>query len=298
MHRGTDRQDRPARVGAAVLAKALLGVLIVFVCTSAGVAGAGYIQIGDIVPTPVPGSGPAPTPIPSVDPDPVEPGGPRTLLILGSDRRAKNSTDSKLGQEPHSDTIVLMRLDPKLHRIAVLSIPRDLAVTIPGYADGGKINSAYDEGGAALTLKTVKHLFESATGSKFPVNSVIDVNFIGFEKAVDFAHGVYVDVDRRYYNPAGTGYAAIDVNAGYQRLVGEDALAYVRYRHGDSDIYPHARPQNFPRQGSSQPPAQQLKPVGDAKRRLGVLQQYFRFDKKFMTRKNLAGLFKTAIYLA
>ena len=46
----------------------------------------------------------------------------------------------------------------------MLSLPRDLAVTIPGYADNTKINQAYDEGGAGLTLKTVKHLFESATG--------------------------------------------------------------------------------------------------------------------------------------
>ena len=79
--------------------------------------------------------------------------------MLGSDRRAKNSTDAKLygqAEEPHSDTIVLVRLDPKRNRIAVLSLPRDLAVTIPGYADNTKINQAYDEGGAALTLETVK----------------------------------------------------------------------------------------------------------------------------------------------
>ena len=134
----------------------------------------------------------------------------------------------------------------------MLSLPRDLAVTVPGYADGVKINQAYDEGGAALTLKTVKHLFESATGDPFVVNSVIDVNFNGFQRAVNYVKGVYVDVDRKYYNPPKTGFAAIDVEAGYQRLVGSDALAYVRYRHTDSDLFRNARQQDFLRHAANQ----------------------------------------------
>src|SRR3954453_22753057 len=99
MRRGLNRQDRPPRVGAAVLAKALVGVLLIFVSTSAGVAGAGYIQIGDIVPTPTTCSGCTATPVPTIDadPDPPQPGKPRTLLILGSDRRSKLSSDAKLG---------------------------------------------------------------------------------------------------------------------------------------------------------------------------------------------------------
>jgi polyisoprenyl-teichoic acid--peptidoglycan teichoic acid transferase len=203
MRRGPNRQDRPPRVGAAVLAKAFVGVLLIFLSSGAGVAIAGYLMIAPPKPEGPGGLQPA---IPGIPDDPggvvpVPSGGPRTLLILGSDRRAKNSTDSKLGQKPHSDTIVLVRLDPKLHRIAVLSLPRDLAVSIPGDGDGMKINQAYDDGGAALTLKTVKHLFYTATGKDFAVNGVIDVNFRGFQAAVDYVHGVYVDVDRRYYNP-------------------------------------------------------------------------------------------------
>ena len=251
MRRGRQRQDRPPRVGAAVLAKALVGVFLIFASTGAGVAIAGYLMIAPPAP-------PDPTkvepPLPGLDDEeiipPVEPGGPRTLLVLGSDRRAKTSRDAKLGQEPHSDTIVLIRLDPKRHRVAVLSLPRDLSVTIPGYADGQKINQAYDEGGAALTTKTVQHFFESATGETFKINGVIDVNFNGFQEAVNYVKGVYVDIDRKYYNPEGTGFAAIDIKAGYQRLVGSDALEYVRYRHGDSDIYRNARQQDFLRQAA------------------------------------------------
>ena len=179
--------DKPPRVGAAMLAKALVGVFVIFIVTGVGVAAGGYFQIPvPVPPKPHKGDPPPPPPI-QVKVAPVKPGGPRTLLILGSDRRAANSTDAKLNgqdKQPHSDTIVLIRLDPRRNRVAVLSLPRDLAVSVPGYGDGVKINQAYDEGGPALTLKTVKHLFESATGEPFVVNSVIDVNFRGFQRAV------------------------------------------------------------------------------------------------------------------
>jgi LCP family protein required for cell wall assembly len=296
------RTERPPRVGAAVLAKGLAGVFTVFIATTAGVAGAGYLQIQ---PPEVPKGAPPPPPpiaeIPEEDLPEVEPGGPRTLLVLGSDRRAKTSTDAKVyGQadQPHSDTIVLVRLDPKRNRIAVMSLPRDLAVTIPGYADNTKINQAYDEGGAALTLDTVKLLFSNAIGREITINSVIDVNFNGFQRAVNYIGGVYVDVDRHYNNPEGTGFAAIDINAGYQRLVGSDALAYVRYRHTDSDIYRNARQQDFLRQAASQPAVDKLKSIGKAEDFLGTMRSYFRFDKKFLSRRNLAGMIKTAVYLA
>ncbi len=297
MRRGPNRQDRPPRVGAAVLAQALVGVFLIFVCTGVGVAGAGYFKFRAEINPPIPG--PTPTPIPGLpELPPPEPGGPRTLLVLGSDRRAKQATDAKLGQEPHSDTIVLIRLDPKRNRVAVLSLPRDLAVTIPGFADGAKINQAYDEGGAALTLKTVKYLFESATADPMVINSVIDVNFNGFQRAVNYVKGVYVDVDRKYYNPEGTGFAAIDIESGYQRLVGSDALAYVRYRHTDSDIFRNARQQDFLRQAANQKAVRDLQQPGDARDLVRVFREYFRFDRKFMTTKNLAGLLKTGVYLA
>jgi LCP family protein required for cell wall assembly len=281
-----------------------VGVLVIFVATGAGVAGAGYFQIA--IPTPPAGF---PTPEPTIPGIPEggkgveapEPGKARTLLVLGSDRRAKNSVDNQLSgaaESPHSDTIVLIRLDPKRNRIAVLSLPRDLAVTIPGFADNTKINQAYDEGGAAKTLETVKYLFENATGEKFPVNSVIDVSFNGFQEAVNYVKGVYIDVDRDYHIAENTGTAAIDLKAGYQRLVGSDALAYVRYRHTDSDIFRNARQQEFLRQASSQPAVEKLKSPGEASDFLGVMLSYFRFDKNFKKRKNVAGMIKTAISLA
>src|SRR3954449_3618715 len=298
MRRGPDCQERPPRVGARMLAKALAAGTIIIVCAGTAVAGAAWFQFDDIVnPQLPPGVTPAPTV--SVQPLPIpKPGGPRTLLVLGSDHRSKRSIDGKLGAKPLSDTIVLVRLDPQRKRIAVLSLPRDLAVSIPGVGDGIKINEAYTEGGPQKTLDTVKHLFQSATGQDFPVNSVIDVDFNGFQRAVDYVHGVYVDVDRRYYNPHGTGYAAINVPAGYQKLRGGDALAYVRYRHTDSDLFRNARQQDFLRQAANQPAVRKLRTPSEASKLVAIFRQYFSFDKRFFTRKNLFGLLKTGVYLS
>jgi hypothetical protein len=78
------------------------------------------------------------------------------------------------------------------------------------------------------------------------VNHIIDVNFGGFRALVDAMGCVYVDVDHRYYNnTAVTNYSSIDIQPGYERLCGADALAFVRFRHTDTDIVRSARQQNF-----------------------------------------------------
>ena len=82
-----------------------------------------------------------------------------------------------------------------------------------------------------------------------PINYLITVNFRGFIQIVDRVGGVWIDVDRRYYNrnvgTAATNFSNINLRPGYQRLKGGDALAYVRYRHTDSDLYRLARQQQF-----------------------------------------------------
>ena len=168
-------------------------------------------------------------------------GGPQTIMIVGSDRR---HGDKKLGLKPRSDTIILVRVDPN-KGVALFSLPRDLKVSVPGHGVD-KINTAYTLGGPRLTIKTVKQL----TGLK--INHYIDVNFRGFQEAVDTIGCVYVDVDRRYFNNnSGLGYgqqyAVINVRPGYQKMCGKRALEYVRYRHTDTDISRNARQQDFTR---------------------------------------------------
>ena len=86
---------------------------------------------------------------------------------------------------------------------------------------------------------------------------MIDINFQGFQKLVEYVHGVYVQVDRRYYHsnaglPPSEQYSEINIQPGYQRLDGPDALAYVRYRHTDTDLVRSARQQDFLRQIKNQ----------------------------------------------
>ena len=186
-------------------------------------------------------------------------GGARTILLLGSDARYE---DKKLGLKPRSDTMLLVRADPDQDAIAVMSIPRDLAVEIPGHGRD-KINAAFENGGERLTVRTIKKLFEDATGDDFPINNVISVEFGSFRRAVDYIGGVYVDIDRDYFNDnsgGGERYAAIDVDAGYQKLKGQDALDYVRYRHTDNDFIRAARQQDFLRQARSQSGDQEALP--------------------------------------
>jgi len=79
------------------------------------------------------------------------------------------------------------------------------------------------------------------------VNYLITVNFRGFREIVDRLGGVWIDVDRRYFNDRGGpyGYAKVNLRPGYQQLDGRRALDFVRYRHTDSDLYRVARQQQF-----------------------------------------------------
>jgi LCP family protein required for cell wall assembly len=170
----------------------------------------------------------------------VDGGEAQNILILGSDKRAGAEFEEDPGR---SDTTMLLRLDPDRNAIAVMSIPRDLKVEIPGYGTG-KFNEAYSYGGPKLTLQTVKQL----TG--LPINHVVNVDFLGFVRAVYAIGCVYVDVDRRYFHsnaglPASEQYAEINVQPGYQLLCGKKALQYVRYRHTDTDLVRSARQQDF-----------------------------------------------------
>jgi LCP family protein required for cell wall assembly len=182
--------------------------------------------------------------------DEVDPGGPQTLLVLGSDRRFD---DQAAGIKPRSDTIILVRLDPSKDATAVLNIPRDLKVSYRGengrYSD--KINAAYSIGGPKATVKKVKELMESAGGESFPIHHVVNINFGAFSRGVNALDCFYIDVDRRYFNDnkppfkSAERYAVIDLQPGYQKLCGQKALDFVRFRHLDTDIVRGARQQHF-----------------------------------------------------
>ena len=86
------------------------------------------------------------------------------------------------------------------------------------------------------------------------------MDYGAFRRAVNYIDGVYVDIDRDYFNDnsSGENYATIDVDPGYQKLMGKDALDYVRYRHGDNDLVRAARQQDFLRQAKNAAGVRQL----------------------------------------
>jgi LCP family protein required for cell wall assembly len=167
---------------------------------------------------------------------------PATALIIGYDTR--KGVDAALGQDSRSDTLMLIRADPGNKTLSLMSFPRDL--TVPIYCNGAdvprthdRINVAWTLCGEQGTLDTIAHL------TNIPINYVITVDFHGFKLLVNKLHGVYVDVDHRYYIPPNSGTSAINLHAGYQKLDGGEALSFVRYRHTDSDLYRNARQQLF-----------------------------------------------------
>ena len=139
-------------------------------------------------------------------------------------------------------------------------------------------------------MRTIKKLFEDATGDDFPINNVISVEFGSFRRAVNYIGGVYVDIDRDYFNDnsgGGERYATIDINPGYQKLKGQDALDYVRYRHTDNDFIRAARQQDFLRQARNMSGVRKLFSVGDRKRLAKVFGRYFTVDKSFRSNKEI-----------
>jgi len=138
-----------------------------------------------------------------------------------------------------TDTIILASLKPSTNQVALISIPRDLAVEIPGY-DWRKINNAlafgremnYPGGGENLTAKMV----EDVTG--LPIHYYGLVDFSGFEQVINALGGVNINVDRSFtdyeYPTLNYGYQTISFKQGEQKMNGDQALKYVRSRHGNN----------------------------------------------------------------
>ncbi|PWU23437.1 MAG: hypothetical protein C5B48_08570 [Candidatus Rokuibacteriota bacterium] len=149
-----------------------------------------------------------------------------TILLLGTD-----TGPGRRGLR-HSDSIMLVRTDPHHHRLAYLSIPRDLRVDIPGHGSD-KINAAYQIGGAPLAIKTVRNL----TG--MDVNHVVIVDFAHFEKLIDAIGGIDINVpapihsdrfDCPYPPSRCQSWTGWRFAKGRQHMDGHRALIYSRVR--------------------------------------------------------------------
>jgi LCP family protein required for cell wall assembly len=156
-----------------------------------------------------------------------------TLLVMGIDQRTYEEGPWR------TDTMILVTVDPATKSTAMLSIPRDLWVPIPGFQES-RINNAhfygdafkYPGGGPALAKKTVQQNFG------LPVQYYVRINFSAFEKLVDLIGGIDVRVERTIDDPEypaenNPGYDPFHMDAGLQHMDGKTALKYARSRHDD-----------------------------------------------------------------
>ena len=149
-------------------------------------------------------------------------------LIVGSDSRDGISPDDPnagaiLGPEAapgsqRSDTLLVLRVDGDGARM--LSIPRDLLVTIAETGQRTRINAAFN-GGPRRLLATVQ------TELGIPIHHYVEIDFVAFRDIVDAVGGITID----FPHPASDPKSGLSVpTAGPVRLDGTQALAYVRSR--------------------------------------------------------------------
>jgi len=141
-----------------------------------------------------------------------------SILLIGADQR---SGEIKF----NTDSLILASVDPETKRISLLSIPRDTRVSLPGHGYV-KINAVM----ALTDLSTLQKTVEDLTGEA--ISGYVQTNFQGFKKVIDTLGGITVDVEKDMYYETGDiedGY--INLHKGVQRLDGDKALQYARFRH-------------------------------------------------------------------
>ena len=160
-----------------------------------------------------------------------------TVLLLGIDARDRLNEGAS-----RTDVMTLVTIDPISKTAAMLSIPRDLYVPLPGYNEQQRINTAYfwgevndlPGGGPGFAEETITYNFG------IPLQRYVVIDFEGFKQIVDAVGGVEIDVpqeivDYEYPTPD-YGTEVLQIPAGRVTMDGELALKYVRTRHGDSDF--------------------------------------------------------------
>ena len=160
---------------------------------------------------------------------------PVNLLILGT-KVLTSETDPAFSDELGyhalvnsfdglTDTMLLLRFEPTQKKLVALSIPRDTQAEIEGYGLR-KINEANHYGGPALAAESVSDLLGGV-----PIDRYVRINVQGIEKLIDALGGVeiYVPRDMKYTDHSQHLY--IDLKEGHQRLTGEKAVQFLRFRY-------------------------------------------------------------------
>ena len=163
-----------------------------------------------------------------VDVADADPGEPVNILLVGSDsREGEGAGEAAAVDGKRTDTIMVVRLDPRSEQVSVLSLPRDLWLPIAGTGESARINSAYNAPGEQQVLiDTIRDEF------RIDINHWIEVDFEGFRRLVDSIGGVTLYFDRGLRDEAAGLYI---YDLGCVTLDGETALAYARSRKAEYD---------------------------------------------------------------
>src|ERR1700682_2547645 len=160
-----------------------------------------------------------------------------SVLILGSDARPDEIKNGVVGR---TDTMLLLVADRATPRLAMVSIPRDLWVPIPGHGQE-RNNAAYECGGSQTAKQTVSNLLSQR------VDRYAFIGLQGVRDVVDAVGGVDITVAQAIHDDTyptdDYGYQTVDIPAGRQHMDGDTALKYARTRHQDSDFGRIARQQ-------------------------------------------------------
>jgi polyisoprenyl-teichoic acid--peptidoglycan teichoic acid transferase len=141
------------------------------------------------------------------------------VLLVGVDRRPQEKSIS------NTDTIIVASVNVENGNVALISIPRDTQITIPGQGKT-KINAAARTGNG---LKTTAAYVEDLIGQ--PIDGYILTNFIGFKEVIDTLGGITLTVEKDMYYITGDKVdGIINLKKGTQHLNGAQALQYARFR--------------------------------------------------------------------
>ena len=149
---------------------------------------------------------------------------PVNILLMGIDEVPNVPETSDAIFSGRTDTLLLVRVDPKAHTAEVLSIPRDTRIRIPGYGMD-KVNQANVEGGPELVAQTISDNFGGV-----PIHRYLRVSTGAFREIVDLIGGVEVFVPKRMVYEDHTQGLYIDLYPGWQTLTGDQAEQFARFR--------------------------------------------------------------------
>jgi len=154
-----------------------------------------------------------------------------SILVLGSDARPD---ERQAGLRGRTDTLMVLVADRAAPRVATVSVPRDLWVTIAGGHGEERINAALELGGPQAAKATVSNVLAQ------PIDRYALIGLQGVRDVVDAVGGVDITVAEPLHDDAyptdDYGIIQVDIPAGRQHMDGETALEFARTRHQDSDF--------------------------------------------------------------